>query len=210
MQRATDERQVTEAYNWDNPIIRNTAYSGQSNRGTGNKMNIVLIGYRCSGKTAVGEILAYELGRDFLDTDTLIEERAGCSIEALIYTKGWVYFRETEKGLVQEVSMKDNLVIATGGGVVMDEGNVKNLKKNSWIVWLNGRPEVLKERMGKEQRSGKSRPSLTGADPLAEIEGILSIRKPLYEQAGDLTVDTSNLSIQEAASVIMKNLPTRP
>jgi len=169
-------------------------------------MNIVLIGYRCSGKTAVGELLATELGRGFLDTDALIEERACCSIEALISLKGWDHFREIEKELVQEVSMRDNLVIATGGGVVMDEGNVKNLKKNSWIVWLNGRPDVLKERMCKEQRSGKTRPSLTDADPLGEIEGVLSMRKPLYEQAGDLAVDTSNLSIREVAAMIMSNL----
>jgi shikimate kinase len=170
-------------------------------------MNIALIGYRCSGKTTVGKILATELGMDFLDTDTLIEERAGCSIEALVSIKGWDHFREIEKGLVQGLSKRDNLVIATGGGVVMDEGNVKNLKKNSWIVWLNGRPEVLKERMGKEQRSGKRRPSLTGADPLGEIEGVLGIRRPLYEQAGDLIVDTSELSIREAAALIMNNLP---
>jgi shikimate kinase len=170
-------------------------------------MNIVLIGYRCSGKTAVGKILANELGRDFLDTDVLIEERACCSIETLISTKGWDHFREIEKGLVEEISMRDGLVIATGGGVVMDEENVKNLKENAWIIWLNGRPGVLKDRMGKEQRSGKGRPSLTGADPLVEIEQVLSIRRPLYEQAGDLMVDTSNLSIRKTAALIMKNLP---
>jgi shikimate kinase len=173
-------------------------------------MNIVLIGYRCSGKTAVGEILANELGRDFLDTDALIEDRAGCSIEALISTRGWGYFREIEKGLVEEVLMRDNLIIATGGGVVMDEENVKNMKQSAWIIWLNGRPKVLKERMDKEQRSGKSRPSLTGVDPLVEIEQVLSIRKPLYEQAGDLTIDTSSLSAREAAALIMNNLPKNP
>jgi shikimate kinase len=169
-------------------------------------MNIVLIGYRCSGKTAVGEILANELGRDFLDTDALIEDRAGCSIEALISTRGWDYFREIEKGIVKEVSMRDNLVIATGGGVVMDEENVKNMKQSAWIVWLNGRPEILKERMGKEQRSGKRRPTLTGADPLVEIEEVLSTRKPLYEQAGDVTIDTSSLSTWEAAALIIKHI----
>jgi shikimate kinase len=169
-------------------------------------MNIVLVGYRCSGKTAVGEILANELGRDFLDTDALIEDRAGCSIEALISTRGWDYFREIEKGIVKEVSMRDNLVIATGGGVVMDEENVKNMKQSAWIVWLNGRPEILKERMGKEQRSGKRRPTLTGADPLVEIEEVLSTRKPLYEQAGDVTIDTSSLSTREAAALIIKHI----
>jgi shikimate kinase len=172
-------------------------------------MNIVLIGYRCSGKTAVGEILAHELRMDFFDTDALIEERARCSIEALVSTRGWDHFREIEKGLVQDLSTGDNLVIATGGGVVMDEGNVKDLKKNSLIVWLNGRPDVLKDRMDKDQRSGKSRPSLTGSDPLEEIEQVLSIRNPLYKQAGDLILDTSELSISEAAALIMNNLPKK-
>ncbi len=170
-------------------------------------MNIILIGYRCSGKTVVGKTLARELGRAFLDTDTLIEENAGRSIEAMISTKGWAYFRETEKRVAGEVSKKDNLVIATGGGIVMDEENVKNLKQNGWVVWLKGNPEVLKERMAKEQGSGRRRPSLTGADPLEEIKEVLSVRKPFYERAGDLVVDTSSLSIRDAAALIIKNLP---
>ena len=170
-------------------------------------MNIVLIGYRCSGKTAVGKIVARELQRNFLDTDVLIEERACCSIETLISTKGWDHFREIEKGVVQEVSMRDGLVIATGGGVVMDEQNVKNLKGNGWIVWLNGKAEVLKDRMGKEQSSGKGRPSLTGADPLEEIRQVLDVRTPVYEQAATLVVDTTTLTLREVADLVMKRLP---
>jgi shikimate kinase len=170
-------------------------------------MNIVLIGYRCSGKTVVGKILASELGKAFLDTDALIEERSGRSIETIISTKGWDQFRETEKRLVEEVSRGNNLVIATGGGIVMEEENVKNLKQNGWVVWLKGKPEVLKERMAKEQGSGRVRPSLTGADPLEEIREVLDARKPFYERAGDLVVDTSSLSIRDAADLIMENLP---
>ena len=170
-------------------------------------MNIVLIGYRCSGKTVVGKILARELGRNFLDTDALIEENAGCSIETIISRKGWDHFREIEKRLVEEVSERDNLVIATGGGVVVDEGNVKNLRKNGWIVWLNGKAEVLKERMDKQQRSGKIRPSLTGADPLEEIKQVLDVRTPLYERTATLVVDTSTLSLREVSALIMKSLP---
>ena len=170
-------------------------------------MNIVLIGYRCSGKTAVGEVLARELGMDFLDMDALIEEDACCSIETIISEKGWPHFRSMEKRLVRMISRKDNLVIATGGGVVTDEENVKNLKENGWIVWLNGRPEVFKERMGREQRSGKTRPSLTGGDPLGEIKQVMRDRKPLYEKAGDLRVDTTVLSIQEVKNSIIKSLP---
>ena len=171
------------------------------------EMNIVLIGYRCSGKTVVGKILASELGKAFLDTDALIEETWGRSIETMISTQGWCQFRETEKRLVEEVSRRNNLVIATGGGIVMDEENVKNLKQNGWLVWLKGKPEVLKERMAKEQGSGRVRPSLTGADPLEEIREVLNVRKPFYERAGDLVVDTSSLSIRDAADLIMENLP---
>jgi len=170
-------------------------------------MNIVLIGYRCSGKTVVGKTLARELGREFLDTDELIEENAGRSIQTMISTKGWDRFRETEKRLVEEVSRRNNLVIATGGGIVMDEENVKNLKQNGWVVWLKGKPEVLKGRMAREQGSGRIRPSLTGADPLEEIKEVLSLREPWYGRAGDLVVDTSSLSINDAAALIIKNLP---
>lgn len=170
-------------------------------------MNIVLIGYRCSGKTVVGKTLAIELGREFLDTDAVIEENAGRTIETMISTKGWDRFRETENRLVEEVSRRNNLVIATGGGIVMDEENVKNLKQNGWVVWLKGKPEVLRERMAKEQGTGRYRPSLTGTDPMEEIKEVLSVRKPFYERAGDLVVDTSSLSIGEAAALIIKNLP---
>jgi len=170
-------------------------------------MNIVLIGYRCSGKTAIGKILARELRRGFLDTDLLIEKNTGCSIEIIISRHGWDYFREIEKGLVEEASRRDNLVIATGGGVVMDKENVKNLKENGWIVWLKGESEVLKARMDNEQKSGKIRPSLTGADPLEEIKQVLEARTPLYEQASNLMVDTTTLSLREVTSSIIKALP---
>jgi shikimate kinase len=170
-------------------------------------MNIVLIGYRCSGKTAVGKALAGKLGKDFVDTDISIEENAGCSIETIISKKGWRHFREIEKMLIAEVSEKNNQVIATGGGAVMDTDNVKCLKRNGWIVWLNGRPEVLAQRMTIDQRRGKVRPSLTGADPLKEITVVLPVRAPFYEQASDFKIDTSTVTLKETADLIISNLP---
>ena len=170
-------------------------------------MNIVLIGYRCSGKTEVGKILASKLRRDFVDTDELIEENTACSIESIVSSKGWRYFREIERGLIGEVGSRDNLVIATGGGVVMDQENVDNLRRNGWIVWLNGNAGALKERMDRDQISGKIRPSLTGAGPLQEIEEVLRMRKPLYQEAYDLAVDTTTLSVKQAAALIVKSLP---
>lgn len=167
-------------------------------------MNIVLIGYRCSGKTEVGKILAEELEKDFVDIDELLEEHAGCSIETIVSMDGWDHFREIERNMIGEVSKKDNLIIATGGGVVMDERNIKNLKRNGWIVWLNGKREILKQRMDKEQKLGKIRPSLTGKDPLEEIKQVLDLRIPLYEKAAAFVVDTSTLTPREVAASIIK------
>jgi shikimate kinase len=170
-------------------------------------MNIVLIGYRCSGKTAVGKILAKELQKDFLDTDALIEERAGRSIEEIVSTRGWNRFRKVEKDVVQEVSRNDNVVIATGGGVPIDEENVKKLRGSGWIVWLNATSEVIRQRMVKEQRSGKIRPPLTGDDPLEEIKQLLGERARFYGRAANLVVDTSNLTTKEVAASIIETLP---
>lgn len=170
------------------------------------QMNIVLIGYRCTGKSAVGKILAGDLGRDFIDMDALIEENMGCSIETIIFRDGWDSFRRIEKMQLKEVSKRGGLLIATGGGIVIDEENVKKLKENGWIVWLKGKSEVLRERMDKEQRSGKIRPSLTGADPLEEIKQVLDERTPLYKQAANIVVDTTALSPREVAASIINAL----
>ena len=169
-------------------------------------MNIVLIGYRCSGKTEVGKILARELGRDFLDSDTLIEREAGSSIQGFVSKKGWDHFREMEKTVIKKIAKNNNLVIATGGGIVMDKENVSNLKKNGWIVWLKANPSVIKDRMRKEQGSGKLRPSLAGSDPIGEIEQVLNLRTPLYEKASDLMVDASTYTPRDVAELIMKDL----
>jgi len=170
-------------------------------------MNIVLVGYRCSGKTTVGKALAEKLGRVFVDTDEVIQQDAGSTIEEMVSKKGWECFREIEKRVIQEVSGMDLLVIATGGGALMDQENVRNLKENGWIVWLKADAHVLHKRMKRDEKRGKTRPSLTGADSLQEIEQVLAGRLPFYEGAGDFTVEADRLSIPQAAALIMENLP---
>ena len=165
-------------------------------------LNIVLIGCRCSGKTQVGKILAKALNLGFADLDLLIERHAGCSIEQMVTRDGWTTFREWEQHLTDIVSSQEHLVIATGGGVVMNRDNVERLKRKGWIVWLKGDPDVLRERMLKEQRKGNNRPSLTGRDPLEEIEDVLRSRNPLYEQAADMVLDTGTFSEKEVAGFI--------
>lgn len=170
-------------------------------------MNIVLIGYRCSGKTVVGNILARELGRPFVDTDEAIEEDTGASITSMIAERGWAHFRDVEKAYVQNLSGKDNLVIATGGGVILDRENIRCLKQKGWVVWLHGRPEVLKKRMARDMESGKMRPSLSGADPLREVDRVLEERSGLYKQARDYVVDTDHDPPEVVAETIIRALP---
>ena len=167
-------------------------------------MNIVLVGARCSGKTTVGKILSALTGKVFLDTDTLVEAKAGASIEALIAARGWETFRGFERQAVKVVSERDNQIIATGGGVVLDEVNLNRLAPNALVVWLEGKADVLRQRMEKEHQAGKRRLSLTGTDPLKEITEVLNVREPFYGRVSDLRVDTTGLSPEEVASVVIQ------
>jgi shikimate kinase len=172
-------------------------------------MNVVLIGYRCSGKTEVGQSLAEKMNRPFLDTDGLIEQRSGSTIEAMVATRGWDDFRDCERLVVAEVSQRSPLVIATGGGVVLDGDNVRNLKRKGWLVWLKAPARVLRERMGRDRRQVKGRPSLTDAGPLDEIEAVLKLREPFYEKASDWAVETGGLGIAQVTSLILDEYERR-
>ncbi len=166
-------------------------------------MNVVLIGYRGSGKTQVGQSLAEKMKRLFLDTDVLIEQRSGSTIVDMVVSRGWDHFRGCERLVVAEVSTRSPLVIATGGGVVLDEDNVRNLRKKGWLVWLRAPARVLRERLAKDRLEGKGRPSLTDADPLDEIEAVLKQREPFYDKASDWAVETAWLTIAEVTSLIL-------
>lgn len=166
-------------------------------------MNLILVGYRCSGKTSVGMIIAKRTGMAFYDTDEMIMKKAGQSIEEIVEKDGWARFREIEKAVISDVSDKDNAVIATGGGVVTDEDNVRNLRKNGRIIWLQGDADILTKRMEKEIKMGNTRPSLTGPDPVVETRKVLDMRNPLYRKAADLMIETDMLSLEEVAEKIM-------
>lgn len=170
-------------------------------------MNIVLTGYRCCGKSSVGRYIAQKTGRKFIDTDDLIEKKAGIKIEEIIANYGWEYFRKLEKDAVREISNEDNIIIATGGGVVTNDENVFNLRKNGFVVWLDGDADIIRDRMSMdEEKKSNVRPSLTGENPADEIAAVMAAREPLYEQASDMKIDTSRLSIAEAAEQIIEEI----
>lgn len=167
-------------------------------------MNIVLIGYRCTGKTGVGKLLAKKLKCKFVDTDELIESDTGLKIEDIVSKKGWREFRRIEKEIIREVSLLNNHIISTGGGVVLDRENVERLKEKGWIVWLKAEPDTIKKRMLKDQASGTIRPALTKDDPIEEIKEVLKIRTPLYKNASDFIIETDTFSQEEICNMILR------
>jgi len=172
-------------------------------------MNIVLIGYRCSGKTLAGRLLARDLERNFLDTDHLIEVKTGIPIPSYVSRYGWGNFRGVEREVVQAAASEESSVIATGGGTVMDPENVTNLKRNGWMVWLVAGAAVIRERMTRARQQGCPRPPLSGTDPLEEVKAILLERTPVYERSSDWTVSTDGQSAREVEQAIIKALPCR-
>ena len=163
-------------------------------------MNIVLCGMMGVGKTTVGKHLAGANGLRWVDTDELIVERYG-EISAIFERFGEEYFRALETEIVKELVQEDGLVISVGGGLVLKEENVFLLKRNGKIVYLRASVETLVGRL----TADTTRPLLkTSGESLAErIEGILTVRAPIYEGVADFTVDAEGKSPEEIAQEIL-------
>lgn len=166
-------------------------------------MKVTLIGYRGTGKTAVGKKLAAALNRKFVDTDDLVEARDGRMISEIFAQRGEPYFRELERGVIAELKGEGDTVISAGGGAVMDDENIRNLKHKGCIVLLTASPETILKRVQGTGRSAQQRPALTKLTPLDEIRHMLAKRKLHYESAADLIVDTDQNSIAQAVEKIV-------
>jgi shikimate kinase len=169
-------------------------------------MNIVLIGYRGTGKSAVGRLLADRLDLNFCDADELVEKRGGQSIQEMVAAKGWEFFREREKDCIRELSGIDAAVIATGGGAVLDTENVRLLKHKGRLIWLVADAQTVIARMQADTNSGQRRPSLTGSEPADETFAVMAARAPFYREAADICVDTSGKSLDEIVDEICSKL----
>ena len=167
------------------------------------KTNIALIGFMGTGKTAVGQLLARKLGRSFVELDSLIEQKAGKSIPGVFQQDGEVAFRELEIEVTKEVSKDKNLVIACGGGLVLNKINIDRLRKNARMVYLTASPGVILKRVANEEGQ---RPLLEVDNPTLAIREMLSFRKPFYERAADIKIDTSKLDINAVSEQIISKL----
>jgi len=166
------------------------------------KSGIALIGFMGSGKSRTGKILAQKLGLRLFDTDQVIEERSGQSIESLFSEHGEKRFREWEKNVVREVSEIGESVIACGGGVVLDAANMLALRQSSLIIYLKSSPASLLKRV---RASRTRRPLLAGRNKAGAIERLLAERLPLYAAWADITVDTSDKN----AEIVAREICTR-
>ncbi len=167
------------------------------------KTNIALIGYMGTGKTVVGKLLSERLGKDFLELDWMIEEKAGKPIPDIFKDSGEIGFRELEIEATKQVAGRENVVIACGGGIVLNKINTDRLRQNGVTVCLTAKPEVILERVSVEQGQ---RPLLEVEDQLKTIKEMLEFRGPFYERAADIIVDTSELGIDGVVDKIIEML----
>lgn len=149
--------------------------------------NIYLVGLMGAGKTTVGRQLAKRLGRTFFDSDHEIEARTGVKIPTIFEIEGEEGFRRREAQTIAELTAERNIILATGGGVVLNPENRQRLHDSGWVVYLNVPPRLLYERT----RHDRNRPLLRVPNPLAKLEELHAVRDPLYREVAHLVVDGS-------------------
>jgi shikimate kinase len=164
--------------------------------------SIVLVGLPGSGKSSVGRRLAQRLGFPFSDSDTIIEQRLGCSIRDYFEREGETAFREVEQSTLAELVLALSGVLATGGGAVLCESNRRALREHSHVIYLRSSPEDLFRRL----RHDAKRPLLQVADPLARLREMHSVRDPLYRETAHTIVDTGRPSIVTLVNTIVMQL----
>jgi shikimate kinase len=153
-------------------------------------MNIYLVGFMGTGKSAVGQELAKQKGWQFVDLDQLIEMRERRTIADIFTREGEPYFRRVESSVLKEVSKENKFVVACGGGIVINPQNIKTMKETGSLVCLSATPEVIIKRT----EGCTHRPLLNVKDPRKQIDLLLKLRSPYYAQA-DKTIDTSKISV---------------
>ncbi len=162
---------------------------------------IILTGFMGTGKTAVGERLAKRLKFDFLDTDLMVEEETGKSITEIFEKEGETIFRNHEKKMVKKALERDKVVIATGGGAIVDPESLKLMKDKGIVIGLSAAPETILKRI----TGMDTRPLLKSKDQMKKIESLLSHRSPYYRQA-DKIIDTTKKALEETVEEILKAL----
>lgn len=165
--------------------------------------NIILIGPMGSGKSTIGQLLASRLNREFYDSDLYIEERTGVDIPRIFDIEGEEGFRQRETRALRELTHKQNLVLATGGGSVLREENRKLLRASGYIIFLDTSVNQQMERL----KHDKKRPLLQTDNPREKLEKLLAERKPIYLELADMRIQTDRKFARKVAAEIVPKLP---
>jgi shikimate kinase len=166
-------------------------------------MNVVLIGYRGTGKSTVGKTVAARLARVLVSTDAEIVKLVGQSIPEIVEIHGWEYFRDLETKVCEELAGRTGLVLDTGGGAILRSRNVEVFKETGRLFWLTASVSTITERIGQDSQ----RPSLTGVKSfLDEIQDVLRERTPKYQAAADYVIATDGKSVTQVADEILARL----
>jgi shikimate kinase len=169
-------------------------------------MHIVLIGYRCTGKSSVGERLAGQLGLPFYDTDRMVGLQTGRTIDQIVSEGGWEAFRREERAAVRKAVGPGDRIIALGGGAVMEDENLQVLMPGGLFILLTADLQTIRERMKNDGSGTGQRPPLSDDDACGEIEAILRRREGRYRELSRFTVDTTGRMIGEITGLIVDYL----
>ena len=155
-----------------------------------------------AGKTTVGRQLAQRLGKSFVDADQDIEQRTGVAVKVIFEIEGEAGFRKRESEALDRLTAMTDLVLATGGGAVLDADNRRRLSERGFVIYLHAQPRDLWMRT----RNDKTRPLLQTDDPRARIQALYDFRYPLYRQVADLVVDTGRQGVGVLLNNLIQNL----
>lgn len=172
-------------------------------------MNIYLIGFRGTGKTSAGRLLAKDLGWEFIDADDYLEKKAGKTIKQIFQGGGEDLFRDVEGEVIRELSGMEDKIVAAGGGAVLREENVRNMKQNGLVILLEADARTIHDRLQIDPKSHTQRPNLTNLDSLDEIIHLMEYRRPYYEKAADHRINTTAISPAEVAKKILSVYKSR-
>jgi len=167
-------------------------------------MNLLLIGYRGTGKSAVAQLVAERLGWRWLDADAELERRAGKSIAAIFADDGEPAFRELESQMLAELVRLDRHVLALGGGVVLRAQNRELIKKAGAVVWLTADAATINTRVAGDPATAARRPNLTASGGIEEIRALLAQREPLYRECVTAVVDTVGRDLSDVSEEVAK------
>jgi len=168
--------------------------------------HLYLAGFRGSGKSSVGRLLAEQLGRTWIDCDDQIEAAAGCSIREIFAHQGETGFRDLEQQAIAALAALPAAVVSLGGGAILRGENREQIRRSGVCVWLRVDVDTVLDRLTADVTTAERRPALTALPQREEIEKLLADRGPLYEQVADLQLDTSGCTVVELTEQILRML----